>query len=166
MKYLKLFYLSVLMSLALACSDDDSGDNNEAEPNESNEISNEPFSGTINQVPFESKYAFGFLQLDGNEETELKFYVSENEFDCNDDFNKISYDVRGTVLIDQLGFQVTTIATDTDNGIANQTGELIDLVSIDGEEAVVKVRTSGNEYTLEGKFTVTICPNLEIKETN
>ncbi len=166
MKYLKLIYAGVLMSLALACSSDDSSNNKDDDSDNSNEISNEPLSGTINESPYLHKYAFGELQLDGDGAEELKFYVSDIEFDCNSDFGNISYDIRGTVLTSQLGFQITTIATNTGSGIANQTGEIVDLVSINDLEAVIKVRTDGENYTLEGKFTVTICSDLEIVETN
>lgn len=165
MKYLKLIYVGVLISMALACSSDDSNNNDEDSDN-SNEISNEPFSGVINQSSYLYKYAFGELQLDDDGNEELKFYVSDIEFDCNSDFNDISFDIRGTVSASQLGFQIATIATNTGIGIANQTGEIVDLVSITDDEAVIKVRTDGENYTLEGKFTVTICPDLETVETN
>lgn len=165
MKCLKLFYIGVFTSLAIACSSDDNSKEAD-DANNSNEISDEPFSGTINESPYASQYAFGELQVDDDGAEELKFYVSDIEFNCNSDFSDISYDITGTVLTEQLGFQITTITTDTGSGKANQIGEVVDLVSINDDEAVVKVRTAGENYTLEGKFTVTICSNIEIAETN
>lgn len=159
MRYLKFLMLSVLMSLFFACSNDDDSSSGDNDNNNSNEISDRDFSGTINGVAFLAEYAFGELTSDDQGVEALRFYVSDTEFDCTDNLEDVNFDVRGTVVTEQLGFQITTIATNTGDLIDNQTGQGVDLVSINETEAVIKVKTFSDNYTLEGQFTVTICPN-------
>ena len=175
MKYVKLFYVGVLMSLAMACSSDDDNSTVNEDPDNSIEISNEPFSGTIGvssfvvqsaigQITFEAFVDGQFIENDGIEK--LAFKISSSEITCINDFDSVGFTVSGVVETGQLGFQITEIKTSTPTGTAIQSGGPVELVSINGNEAVIKIRTVGNNYALEGKFTVTICPSNEIMETN
>lgn len=165
MKYFKFLILSVFMSLFFACSSDD--DSSTVDTDNSNEISNEPFSGIIDGEEYAPEYAFGYLTFKGvvdgefvdNDGVEkLEFFLSDLEFDCSTEIEAIRYDVTGTIITSQLGFQTAGITTMADGVSSNETGGLVELVSINAEEAIIKVKTSGDTFALEGKFTVTICP--------
>ena len=157
MAWFRFLLLSVFMSLFLACSSDDDSSNEET--SNLNEISDEPFSGTIDGEAYAPEYIFGYLIDEGNEDIEkLEFFLSDLEFDCSTAIDEIRYDITGEVFTNQIGFQITTISTQANGTTSNQSGGLVELVSINAQEAVIKIKTSGSTFALEGKFTVTICP--------
>jgi len=166
MKYVRLFYVSMLMGLTIACSSDDDGDGSNT--NNSGEISNEPLSGTIAGDSFEVQSAIGqitfeafvdgmFIENDGIEK--LEFKLSANDINCLNDFDTANFTVSGIIETEQLGFQLTDIRTVTPTGTGVQSGGPVELVSINDNEAVIKIRTTGESYELEGRFTVSICPS-------
>lgn len=157
MMYFRFLALSVFMSLFLACSSDDDSSNEEED--DSIEISDEPFSGIIDGEEYAPEYIFGNLIDEGEEDLEkLEFFLSDLEFDCSTAIDEIRYDVTGDVFTSQIGFQIRTITTQANGVSSNQSGGLVELVSINTEEAVIKIKTSGSTFALEGRFTVTICP--------
>ena len=178
MKYLKLISAGFLMSLLVACSSDDDGnETSDGNGNNTIEISDEPISGTIDDEDFVLAGAIGeitfegfvdgvFVENDGVEK--LRFALSTSDFGCGMDLNSEIVDVRATVITVQEGIQETSITTATATGIVIQSRGLSEIVSINDTEAEIKILTTGADlnvganYELEGLFTVTICPEPQI----
>ena len=170
MKYFKIVSIGFLMSLLIACSSDDDQTNvtDNGTGDVLDEISDNPFSGTIDDIEFEVGGSKGELTFAGVDEDlrpiendgveKLKFILRATDFDCDIDFDRDSFAVSGIVETEQIGFQITNIETATAAGIVNESGGLVELVSINDTEAVIRIKTLGEDYDLEGRFTVTICP--------
>lgn len=176
MKFSKVVFTGFLMSLIFACSSDDDGNPTSSGPGVNTiEISDEPFSGTIDDEDFILAAANGeitfrgfvngdFVENDGIEK--LRFAISNTDFGCGVDFDTERFDITATVVTDEEGIQNTSIATVTATGIVTQALGLAEIVSINDTEAEIKILTSGADldanYELEGLFTVTICPEPQI----
>lgn len=175
MKYLKLVTTGFLMSMLFACSsDDDANDTSDGNGN-TFEISDEPFSGTIDDENFTLAAANGEITFEGFEDgadvendgvEKLRFALSSTDFDCGVDFASERFDIEATVITEELGIQNTSITTVTATGIITQARGMAEIVSINETEAEIKILTSGADldanYNLEGLFTVTICPEPQI----